>query len=169
MVGTLSVRALCCFCLVGVLVAAFSEEMVGYLRSLPAVAAVSRSRIVYADWFREECMRRYQAGEHPVDVFREAGLDPKLIGYKRIERAIARWRTDACVPALPAGRPRKSSPGLSDVERPVASGADAGAGTASGTVPADPRDVLIEQQIHYIRYLEERLHQAESRGDSRDR
>ncbi|WP_150383425.1 hypothetical protein [Bifidobacterium rousetti] len=139
--------------------AALSEELVAYLRSLPAVAAVSRSRIVYADWFREECMRRYQSGEHPVDVFREAGLDPKLIGYKRIERAIARWRTDACVPALPAGRPRKSSPGLSDAERPVASGADAGV----GTVPADPRDVLIEQQIHYIHYLEERLRRAESR------
>lgn len=25
-------------------------------------------------------------------IFREAGLDPKLIGYKRIERCIARWK-----------------------------------------------------------------------------
>ena len=37
-------------------------------------------------------MCRYNAGESPAAIFREAGLDPKLIGYKRIERCIARWK-----------------------------------------------------------------------------
>ncbi len=37
-------------------------------------------------------MERYYAGESPAAIFREAGLDPSLIGYKRIERSIARWR-----------------------------------------------------------------------------
>lgn len=39
-------------------------------------------------------MERYAVGESPAGIFREAGLDPALIGYKRIERAIARWRKD---------------------------------------------------------------------------
>ena len=43
------------------------------------------------------CARcRYHAGESPVELFREAGLDPSLIGYKRIERCFARWRKIAC-------------------------------------------------------------------------
>lgn len=37
-------------------------------------------------------MCRYNAGESPSAIFREAGLDSKLIGYKRVERCIARWK-----------------------------------------------------------------------------
>ena len=156
----------------GGVVVAFSGELVVYLRSLPAVAGASSTRIVYADWFRRDCVRRYRAGEHPVDLFREAGLDPKLIGYKRIERAFARWRAEARVPALPAGRPRKASRDPVDVTDGVISGTDsAGGGDAVirsdaevAAVPSDPRDLLIEQQIHYIHYLEERLRRAETSG-----
>ena len=62
------------------------------MASLPAVESVSASHIRYADSFRIEVMCRYNAGESPAAIFREAGLDPKLIGYKRIERCIARWK-----------------------------------------------------------------------------
>ena len=65
-----------------------------YLESLPAVSRVTATRIHYTDAFRDECLRRYRNGEHPVDLFRQAGLDPKLIGYKRIERCFARWRAN---------------------------------------------------------------------------
>ncbi|MDR1355483.1 MAG: hypothetical protein LBJ43_04425 [Propionibacteriaceae bacterium] len=37
-------------------------------------------------------MTRYQAGEKPSVIFAAAGLDPALIGYKRVERAISRWK-----------------------------------------------------------------------------
>lgn len=85
---------------------AFMPEQVAYLVSLPAVESVSGSRIRYARAFRDECLRRYALGEHPVALFREAGLDPKIVGYKRIERAFARWRDEAHVAAQrPAGRP----------------------------------------------------------------
>ena len=57
--------------------------------------ATSR-RITYTESFKHNCMRRYHAGESPVELFREAGLDPSLIGYKRIERCFARWRKIAC-------------------------------------------------------------------------
>ena len=39
-------------------------------------------------------MRRYHEGESPTKIFNDAGLYSSLIGYKRIERCIARWRAD---------------------------------------------------------------------------
>ncbi|OZG65646.1 HTH domain-containing protein [Bifidobacterium eulemuris] len=70
----------------------FSSRTRKALESLDAVVSVSAARITYSEDFRKECMRRYAQGESPAAIFREAGLDPKIIGYKRIERCIARWR-----------------------------------------------------------------------------
>lgn len=70
----------------------FTAKERAYLSSLPAVKSVSASHIRYSDRFRVEVMCRYNAGESPSAIFREAGLDPKLIGYKRVERCIARWK-----------------------------------------------------------------------------
>lgn len=62
------------------------------LRDLPAVANVSKDRITYSNAFKQACVIRYLAGESPTKIFREAGLPPELIGYKRIERSVARWK-----------------------------------------------------------------------------
>lgn len=62
------------------------------LRNLPAVANVSKDRITYSNVFKQVCVIRYLAGESPTKIFREAGLPPELIGYKRIERSVARWK-----------------------------------------------------------------------------
>lgn len=62
------------------------------LRDLPAVANVSKDRITYSNAFKKVCVIRYLAGESPTKIFREAGLPPELIGYKRIERSVARWK-----------------------------------------------------------------------------
>lgn len=70
----------------------FSAEEVEYLRSLPAVVEASAKRITYSDSFKRYCIRRYLEGASPVQLFREAGLDPSLIGHKRIERCFERWR-----------------------------------------------------------------------------
>lgn len=64
------------------------------LRDLPAVANVSKDRITYSNAFKQVCVIRYLAGESPTKIFREAGLPPELIGYKRIERSVARWKAD---------------------------------------------------------------------------
>ena len=89
-------------------VSSFSAEEVAYLTALPAVSGVVRGRISYTCRFREECMRRYRQGESPVRIFREAGLGPELIGYKRIERCISRWKTSAAVKAT-GNEPERSS------------------------------------------------------------
>ena len=45
------------------------------------------------------CTIRYLAGESPTKIFREAGLPPELVGYKRIERSVARWK-DAAIKSV---------------------------------------------------------------------
>ena len=70
----------------------FSREEIAYLYSLPAVTRVANGRISYAENFKRECVRQYKAGKSPTRIFREAGLDPELVGYKRAERCLARWK-----------------------------------------------------------------------------
>lgn len=72
----------------------FTAKERAYLMSLPAVESVTPERIFYAERFKAECMRRYHEGESPTKIFNDAGLYSSLIGYKRIERCIARWRAD---------------------------------------------------------------------------
>ncbi len=90
---------------------AFRPEEIKYLKSLPAVAEATSKRITYTDDFKRYILTRYNKGVSPVRLFREAGLDPALIGYKRIERCLARWReaqdeilgAEASEPAQPGG------------------------------------------------------------------
>lgn len=70
----------------------FSPEEIKYLKSLSAVAEATAKRITYTDDFKRYCVVHYNEGASPVRMFREAGLNPALIGYKRIERCLARWR-----------------------------------------------------------------------------
>ena len=70
----------------------FTSVERAYLLSLDAVESVSESYITYSEAFKAKCMRLYKEGASPARIFREAGLDPKIIGYKRIERSVARWR-----------------------------------------------------------------------------
>lgn len=75
----------------------FSADELQMLRKLPAVANATKDRITYADTFKRVCVIRYLAGESPTKIFREAGLPPELIGYKRIERSVARWKKSAII------------------------------------------------------------------------
>lgn len=55
----------------------FTAKERAYLASLPAVKSVSPSHIRYTDRFKVEVMCRYNAGESPSAIFREAGLRPQ--------------------------------------------------------------------------------------------
>ncbi|WP_137652713.1 HTH domain-containing protein [Bifidobacterium moukalabense] len=72
----------------------FTREEIAYLRSVPAVKRVAKNRITYARTFQLYCMARYLRGDGPTAIFRSVGLDPNVIGRKRIERCIARWKQD---------------------------------------------------------------------------
>lgn len=73
----------------------FTPEQIAYLGSLPAVVGVGPNRIRYAMGFRRACLKRYMNGANPTDLFRKAGLDPAIVGFKRIERSFVRWRANA--------------------------------------------------------------------------
>lgn len=70
----------------------FDERTVRILSGNPNVKSVTDTRIIYTEEFMRSCMRKYARGDSPVEIFRRAGLGPELIGHKRIERCIARWR-----------------------------------------------------------------------------
>lgn len=69
------------------------QRTVDYVASLPAVAAATNKRITYTSGFKRRVASGYRRGESPVAMFREAGLGPEIIGYKRIERCVAHWRS----------------------------------------------------------------------------
>ena len=61
------------------------------LRKLDAVESVTETRIQYSEGFRKTALERDRRGDSPAVIFREAGLDSAVIGYKRIERCMSRW------------------------------------------------------------------------------
>ena len=92
----------------------FSDAEMALLSGLDAVAWVTRTRITYTDSFKREAVTRYRRGESPVRIFREAGLDPRLIGNKRIERCMREppdaGTTRPHAPAADAGREGRPAP-----------------------------------------------------------
>ncbi|NEG88680.1 hypothetical protein GFD25_01390 [Bifidobacterium aerophilum] len=121
----------------------FTEQEVMYLMSRPAVENATVNRITYSDAFKRDCLRRYLDGESPVRLFREAGLPPELVGYKRIERAFSRWKEN-----------RDEILDGNDTDQ-HADMARFAAAAPSGTF--DVRDTLIVQQIHRIAELEHQV------------
>lgn len=73
------------------------EEQIILSRS-PWVLAVSEKSIKWSEAFKEHFIREYKKGKTPTQIFEEAGLSPKLLGSKRIERASANWREMYKVP-----------------------------------------------------------------------
>lgn len=136
---------------------AFSRAEIRYLRSLPAVANVTASRITYADAFRDKATERYNAGDSPTRIFREAGLGPEIIGYKRIERAFARWREQPRTTVIGSDAAAYDA-GELDVF-------DVGAAAPKQHEEAEPdtglRDRLIVEQALRIAELEERIGELE--------
>ena len=166
----------------------FSIREVEYLESLPAVDRVRNGRIIYNDAFKRECIRRYQAGESPAEIFRSAGLDSSLIGYKRIERSIARWKdTIAVDDANPVADASSSLFTVRPTQRWTPTFRRRIAAASETTTPhyiddtndqtpiteqdadnatqADDRStmlsLIIEQQAHYISQLESKLGELE--------
>ena len=70
-----------------------TAEEIDILRHNPNVAAVEHGRYVwYTLDFKKRFIKEYKSGKPPTRIFREAGLDPKILGTKRIEKAAARWK-----------------------------------------------------------------------------
>ena len=80
---------------------AFTAKTRKYLGSLDAVESVTQYRICYS---KDETpwSSKYD---------REAGLDPKIIGYKRVERCIARWKAEDAEKSVESAGKNKENQG----------------------------------------------------------
>lgn len=129
----------------------FTKDEIEYLRSLRAVSKVTNGRIRYTEEFKRDCMRRYSEGEAPIKIFRDAGLDPVLIGYKRIERCISRWKeTEATDDSSRGGGTSLHDGGVAEHE----SGYAFTPKLRMSVGRRDMRDLLIAQQVRRIDELE---------------
>ena len=152
---------------------AFTDEEIQLLRGLPAVANVTRDRITYSDTFKQVCTIRYLAGESPTKIFREAGLPPDLVGYKRIERSVTAaiksvsgndYLDDSEIIARLVERYKRTlvmrrnlgnkASGVPDSSVPVMSEGAVGAHVSIGALDGDTAGIIIKQQARRIDELE---------------
>lgn len=72
----------------------FTEQTASLLESLEAVDHIDRDagRIYYSEEFKRHVISSWHGGDSPTALFCKAGLGPEVIGSKRIERCVARWR-----------------------------------------------------------------------------
>ena len=60
--------------------------------SMRKVKHVTENRITYSERFQRTAIERDRKGDKPIDIFRDAELNSRIIGCKRIERCMSRWR-----------------------------------------------------------------------------
>jgi hypothetical protein len=70
----------------------FTAQQLEELLQSPHVSYVSRSTISYTLKFKEMAWQRYCDGVDPVKIFRDAGLDPDVLGRERIKGFIDKLR-----------------------------------------------------------------------------
>ena len=73
----------------------FDQEERQHLCGLAAVNSCTEKRITWNREFIGRVQSEIEAGGHPTEIFRKAGVGPEVIGRKRIERCVARWREKA--------------------------------------------------------------------------
>ena len=154
----------------------FSLEEVAYLKELPAVAEATPRRIIYAEDFKVRCMQRYKNGESPVKLFREAGLDPALIGYKRIERCFSRWKSSDFYrddrqrtytsTSLSGGLSEIADKSSGSLSGELRQRAIAFPTTSSRSGAIDMRDLLIYQQVRRIDELEQQVDRLQAKAQA---
>lgn len=70
----------------------FSNEEINKLSINKYVKKVSDKAITYTNEFKIHFIAEYNNGKTPRIIFKEAGFDIELIGFKRIECAADRWK-----------------------------------------------------------------------------
>jgi len=70
----------------------FTKEDIEILSQNPYVKSVSETTITYTEEFKKFFISEYEAGTGPTRIFEKAGFKKEMVGYKRIDRAAARWK-----------------------------------------------------------------------------
>jgi len=70
----------------------FTEQEMELLRKHKYVAKVTPRSITYADELKQFAIAKSEEGLFSSEIFRLAGFDLKIIGKKRADNALARWK-----------------------------------------------------------------------------
>lgn len=70
----------------------FTLEQQELLRRNPQIAKVSEKAITYKDSFKLIAIEEYMKGKTPSEIFRQAGINPEIIGSENPKRCLLRWR-----------------------------------------------------------------------------
>ena len=73
----------------------FTDEQVEILKSNPYIEKVSNKSIKYSKQFKEEFWILYSKGESPSQILIKFGIDPKILGQKRISNIVHRIKMEA--------------------------------------------------------------------------
>jgi transposase len=70
----------------------FTEQEIEILSKNKYVKRVSPKGITYTDEMKHFAIAEWEKGVNSTQVFRNAGLDPRIIGDYRIKSAMRRWK-----------------------------------------------------------------------------
>lgn len=92
----------------------FTDEQIKILKNSPYVSKVTKANIVFTTEFKEEFMRLYHLGIQLSEILRRLGIDPKMLGKRRVDHLSERIRNQSSRPEgfsrkanRSKGRPRK--------------------------------------------------------------
>lgn len=70
----------------------FTQEQRNLLALNPNIKKVTDKSITYAETFKLFAIDEYAKGKTPHEIFKNAGIDPSIIGSKNPARCLGRWR-----------------------------------------------------------------------------
>lgn len=73
----------------------FTDEQVEILKNNPYIEKVTYKSIKYSQQFKEDFWMLYSSGETPSQILLRFGIDPKILGQKRISNIVQRIKMEA--------------------------------------------------------------------------
>lgn len=73
----------------------FTDEQIKILESNPYIQKITYKSIKYSQHFKEEFWRLYSQGKTPSSILSSFGIDPHILGQKRISNIVQRIKMEA--------------------------------------------------------------------------
>ena len=70
----------------------FSEDQIDELFKNPNVKNVTQKAITYTDEFKQIAVDTYLGGETPRKIFQDNGFEIAVVGIRRAQKSLQRWR-----------------------------------------------------------------------------
>lgn len=70
----------------------FTLEQQELLGINPNIEKISEKSITYKDTFKLMAIEEYAMGKTPSEIFKQAGINPEIIGVKNPTRCLERWK-----------------------------------------------------------------------------